>query len=209
MTDRNRSGLLWAGIFVLGAILGIVVLSALRFAGQPPLHAVHYHANWALFVDGERVDLTANRYMEDVFQCTMDPNHQRPEDRVHMHENNHDIIHVHAAGATWGHLMANLGFGLGDDYIEIERTTYRSDGDRTLKFILNGEQVRTIRNQVIGDRDRLLISYGPESAEEVVAAQFSAVAGDAGQYNLMPDPASCAGQHEESFGNRLRRAVWF
>ena len=193
-------------LFTLGAAVGILILTGLRFAVQEPAHAVHYHANWAVFVDGTRVDLTAGRYMEDVFQCTMDAGHQRPEHRVHMHEGNHDVVHVHAAGVAWGHLLANLGFGVGDDYLETDRGTLASAEGRTLKFVLNGRPVSTIRNVPIEDRDRLLISFGSESVEEVVASQFPEVGSDAGEYNLRPDPASCSGPVEEGLGDRLRRA---
>jgi hypothetical protein len=190
-----------------GVVIGALLLIGIRFALQEPPHAVHFHANWALMVDGQRVDLTAQRYMVDVLQCTIDPSHQAPEDRVHMHEGNHDIVHVHASGVTWGHFLANLGFGVGDDYLQLRDEMLRSDSTRTLKFVLNGNRVRSIRNLAVGDQDRLLISFGTETLEEVVANQFPTVAQDAGEYNTRPDPASCSGAHEETFGERLRRAA--
>lgn len=208
MSLSSNSRLSPAIALLLGAVIGILVLTGVRFAVQESPHSVHYHANWAVFVDGARMDLTAGRYMEDVFQCMVDAEHQRPEHRVHMHEGNHDIVHVHAAGVTWGHLLANLGFGIGDDYLETERSRLVSDEARTLKFVLNGTPVTTIRNVAIGDQDRLLISFGGETVDEVVASQFPQVGDDAGQYNLMPDPASCSGPVEEGLGDRLKRALW-
>jgi hypothetical protein len=199
----------YAVVFLAGAFAGVLVLSGLRFATQEPEHVVHYHANWAVFVDGARLDLGAGRYMEDVFQCSLDPSHQRPEDRVHMHEGKQDIVHVHAAGVTWGHFLANLGFGVGEDYLDTDRGRLQNEGARTLKFVLNGRSVGSIRNLAIGDMDRLLISYGPESIEEVAGAQYARVSQDAAEYNHRPDPASCAGPvHAEGFGDRLRRAFW-
>jgi len=209
MADRyGRWGVI-AGSMILGGVIGVLLLSAARLMALPEHAHVHHHANWAIFIDGERLDLTDGRYMEDVFQCTADPAHQRPEDRVHMHEGNHDVVHVHAAGVTWGHLLANLRFGIGDDYLHTEQARFETTGERSLKFVLNGSPVRSIRNLSIGDQDRLLISYGPESVEEVVVAQFPLVASDAGRYNEVPDPASCSGAHTETFGERVRRAVWF
>jgi hypothetical protein len=210
MSEGERSGRSAGSLVVAGAIGGILLLSALRFLAQPPAeHGVHYHANWAVFVEGARLDLTDDRYMEDVARCSVDPAQQRPQDRVHMHEGNDDIVHVHAPGVTWGHLLANLGFGVGDDYLEIDAGRYTTTPDRTLKFIINGSPVRSIRNRPVGNEDRLLISYGPESVEEVVATQFPLVATSAPEFNTLPDPASCSGHAEESFGERVRRAVWF
>lgn len=198
-----------ASLLVIGALLGILLLGSVRFAAQQPAHPpVHYHANWALYIDGARVDLTADRYMEDVFQCSADPHGQRPEDRVHMHENNHDVVHVHAAGVAWGHLLANLGFGVGDGYLETDSGRYANGDAGTLKFILDGRPLRSIRNEPIADGARLLISYGSETDAEVLETQFTSVAEDAPQYNTMPDPASCSGQEEEGLAERLRRAFW-
>jgi hypothetical protein len=209
MTDRSHSAGRSALLLILGAVAGVLVLIGLRFVGQPQEEHVHFHANWALFVNGERLDLTGERYMEDVFQCMADPSSQRPEDRVHMHEQNHDIVHVHASGATWGHLLANLGFGVGKTYLETEEARFDEDGQNTLKFILNGRPITSVRNQPIGNMDRLLISYGPETVEQVLATQFAAVEESAAQFNTMPDPASCSGQQEATFGDRLRRAAWY
>ncbi len=206
MTEDSRRGLSW-GSLLLGAVIAATGLIGLRLALQEHPHSVHYHANWAAVIDGERVDLTGARYMVDVFQCTIDPTRQAPEDRVHMHEGNHDVVHIHSSGVTWGHFLANLGFGVGDDYLEMGNQLQQSDSSRSLKFVLNGRTVRSIANLAIEDEDRLLISFGTETPEDVIANQFPIVASDAGEYNTRPDPASCSGAHEESFGESLRRAV--
>lgn len=194
-----------------GVLLGVLALGAVRLAFLPPEPVTHYHANWAVFVDGERLDLSGEKYMEDVVRCKADPTRVDPEDRVHMHNGNPDVVHVHDGGATWGHLLANLGFGVGDDYLVTDRgERYAAGEGSSLKFVLNGNVVPSIRNQVIGSEDRLLVSYGSELAEEVVRTQLPRVASNAGEYNLKPDPAGCSGQHaEHTFGERLRRAFWF
>lgn len=196
-------------LFLLGIVVGIVALGSMRFLAQGPEQPTHYHANWALFIDGQRLDLSADRYMEDVIQCMADPANQRPEDRVHMHENNPDVVHVHAPGVTWGHLLANLGFTAGEDYLFTDRARYQADADRSLKFILNGAEVRSIQNRPIGDKDRLLISFGQEDVGQVISGQLPHLAADASHYNEMPDPASCSGAAEERLGERFRRAFWF
>jgi hypothetical protein len=207
---NQRPGWVYAVVLVLGIVAGMVLIGTARLVTQEDAnHGVHYHANWAVYIDGQRLDLTDDRFMVDVYQCSIDPTRQSAEDRVHMHEGNHDVIHVHAAGVTWGHLLENLGFGYGDDYLYTNTGRYQNTAERTLKLILNGNQIQSIRRQPIRDQDRLLISYGVETAEEVISTQFQQVAADAGEYNHRPDPASCSGQHEETFGDRFRRAFWF
>lgn len=195
--------------FALGLVAGALALGLARLAALPEPKVVHHHANWAVFVDGARLDLTAERYMEDVASCKADPSAVYPEDRIHMHARNHDVVHVHAAGATWGHLMANLGFGIGDDYLFTDSARLVAGGGKTLKFILNGKPVPSIRNRVVESEDRLLVSYGAETPEEVVRTQLPRVASDAGEFNRKPDPAGCSGGAHETFGDRLRRAFWF
>jgi hypothetical protein len=199
------------GMLLAGMVLGAVLLGAARLALQPAAAAeTHYHANWALFVDGQRLDLAHERYMEDVVRCKADPARVDPEDRVHMHNLDPDVVHVHHDGATWGHLLANIGFTVGDDFLYTDTgERYRATPERTLKFILNGREVPSIRNLLIESEDRLLISYGAETAEEAARTQFAQVATTAGAHNLLPDPGGCgAGAHAHG-GERLRRAFWF
>lgn len=199
-----------AALLAAGAVIGVIGFGAVRLAALPPEPHVHYHANWAVFVDGRRLDLRDERYMEDVAACKADAAKLQPEERVHLHNGDQDVVHVHAGGATWGHLLANLRFGVGDDYLLTDRgVRYAATPERTLKFIVDGQEVSSIRNLLIEDRDRLLISYGPETAEEVVRTQFPQVASTAAEHNTRPDPATCSGSDHEGFGDRLRRAFWF
>jgi hypothetical protein len=201
----------WSGglLLLAGALSAFLVLGVVRYALMPQPEPVHFHANWALFVDGQRMDLSGREFMEDVAQCSVDPTHQRAEDRVHMHENNHDVVHVHASGVTWGLLLANIGMWAGNNYLDVGSQLLQNGEAGQLKFILNGTQVFSIRSLPIRSQDRLLISYGPETADEAIATQFPTVASTAGEYNTRPDPATCSGGLEETSASRLRRAFLF
>jgi hypothetical protein len=197
-------------VFVLGLVLGVVVYAAVRIAALPPLETVHYHANWALWIDGARVDLTGDKYMEDVAACASDPANITPYQRVHMHENNADIVHVHHSGATWGHLLQNLGWGMGVDWLYSDAgVLYRQGDGKALTFIVNGLVVPPVYDRVIQRGDRVLISFGTESPEELLKNRFPSVSSDAPQYDVSFDPAGCMGAMEETLGARIRRALWF
>jgi hypothetical protein len=207
MNRRNGVAVL---LLLAGAVAGILVFGLVRLAFLKPDSPTRYHANWAVFVDGKRLDLADERYMEDVVRCKADPTRVDPEDRVHLHNMNPDVVHVHDGGATWGHLLANLGFGVGDNYLFTDTgERYLATPQRRLKFILNGREVASIRNLVIGNRDRLLISYGADPADVVARTEFPQVASTAGEHNEKPDPAGCSGAAEEGFADRLQRAFWF
>lgn len=190
-------------------VIGVLWFVLLRFLFAPLPDAIHYHANFAMFIEGERVALTADEYMEDVSACKVDPNKVFPEERVHMHENNQDIVHVHHGGVTWGHFLANIGFAMGDDYLITDaRDILLNEGTRTLKFVLNGMVVPPVHNRLIESEQRLLISYGNETAEEVLESQFPQVASTAGEFNASYDPAGCSGHGQLGLWDRVKYAVW-
>jgi hypothetical protein len=191
---------------LLGVLTGVLALAAVRWTVAPPPVPTHYHANWALFVNGQRVDLSGPQYMEEVTACVPVGQTILPTQRTHMHEGNQDVVHVHDDGVTWGHLMANLGFGLGEDFVILHGDRYVTDGGRSLKYISDGQVVLPAYNSVIRSTERLLISYGPETVEDVIATQFPQVASTAAEYNTRPDPAGCAGAAEMTLAQKLRYA---
>lgn len=204
-----------AGLILGGAGLGILTFGLVRFAVLPEIEAVefpHYHANFAVFTGGERLDLSGEDYMEDLASCRVDPTLMLPLDRTHMHERNQDVVHVHARGVTWGHFFANIGFTLRDDLLRTDGGVNFEVGDnQTLKFILNGNAVPSVYNQLIQSEDRLLISYGSETEAEALETQFDAVQANAHVFNeFHRDGAGCSvGPPEETRGERWRRAFWF
>jgi len=195
---------------LLPFLAGALAFGVLRFAVAPLNHTTHYHANWAIWVDGERVDLSGDRYMEEIGACSASYEGIRPEERVHMHENNQDVVHVHHDGATWGHLLANLDMTLGDDFlVTADRVRHEAGDGRSLVFVVNGLAVPSVHNRVIRSGDRLLVSVTSASVAEVLEEEFPRVASDAPEYNATMDPSSCTGGHGElPLLTRLRLAFW-
>jgi len=196
--------LLWA---IGGFVVGVFALAAIRLVAGGHEEPVHYHANFAVFVDGERLDLSDDRFMQDVAACSGDPTNIPPVERVHLHNNDHDVVHVHHGGATWGHLMANLRMVLGDRLLVTrDGDLLLEDGERSMKFVLNGRAEISVYNHLIRPGDRLLISFGPESDRDVLDTQFPQVLANAPEYDAMDDPAGCGGAAHAGFWTRLRQA---
>jgi len=197
--------ILLAGL--LGAVIGVLALAGFRLAFVPAGQATHHHANFVVVVEGERLDLSGDEFMAELEACGLPHEELLPMERVHLHDNVSDVAHVHHEGATWGHLFANLDMGLGDDYLVTRDGRIHAEEDgSTLKFILNDAPEASVHNRLIRSEDRLLISYGPESVEEVRRDQFPQVPANAHVYNEVPDPEGCAGPDEPTFGERLRHA---
>lgn len=196
--------------FILAAVIGFVAgalwLVAVRFITYSP-DIVHYHANFALYVNGERENFDNFTFYEEVASCGSDEDNN-PKTRVHMHDNVSDVVHVHDAGSTWGHFFSNLGFSLSNSVLQTESGIYidDADGGKRLRFILNGQESRSIANQTIRSEDTLLITYGDESPE-TLRERYEAIERSAGEYNQKSDPASCKGSEDLSFGKRLKKAI--
>ena len=196
------------GPVLLGALLGALAFFIVRLALARPETAPHHHANFAVVVDGRRVDLSGGQYSEEVASCRVPGKALAPQERVHLHNRDPDVVHVHHAGVTWGHLFANLGFGLGSSYLATDDGRILVDGSgKTLKFVLNGRPQTSVHNVLIASGDRLLVSYGVESGPEVVQRQFPAVAADAPEFNQRKDPAGCSGSVEPTLWDLIRHAA--
>jgi hypothetical protein len=193
--------------FILGALALFIVLTAIRFiAYEEPAHT-HYHANFAVFIDGNKIDFNKPQYMEEVSSCDV-TTHILPKQRVHLHNSIGDSIHVHQEGSTWNHLFNNIGWNLGDTFIQNDKNLiYETNSDKKLTFILNGKKVDSVFNLLIKSEDRLLINYGTESIETLTNDRFSQVSSSAKEYNTKKDPATCAGEQEHSVWDRLKDSI--
>lgn len=194
-------------------IIGLIVLGFILFStwyvisGQnyiPP----HYHTNFALFIEWEKFEFTADEYSEDVAACSA-WEEIYPKDRVHLHENNGDTIHIHHWWVTWGHFFANNGITFSNSHISFEdwkEFLYNTE-EKTMKFILNGEEVSNPFNRYMISEDRLLISYWKDPVDVIIRDLYPQVISDAGEYNRKYDPGSCSWTNENSTLYLLRKML--
>lgn len=180
---------------ILGAIivaLGVVAALALRDDGgsesadggahssRPPLHD---HADFLLFIRGQKWDFNQEKYFSDTPGKELSPN-------VHLHAPRFNVVHVHTSLTTWDEFLRSLGFTLDDPSFQgvtEDRTCLSTpDGQKLCntatekwKFIANGVQVDGISNVYIGDLTRVLISYGTEPVETVLKEQWAQITDEA------------------------------
>ncbi len=190
-----------------GAVLGILLLTAVRFALVRD-ESTHRHANFGLFINGERDAFKSFTFYEEVASCSGDVA-ENPKTRAHLHDNTNDVIHIHDGAATWGHFFANLGYTLGNDVLGTDEGVFADDADgKRLTFYLNGQEVDGLANRTINSEDTALISYGDQD-EAALQEQFEAITRNAGEYNHRPDPAACSGSKPLIFTERLKKAIGF
>jgi hypothetical protein len=132
---------------------------------------VHEHADFAIFLHGERLNFDDERYFSDG-------EHQHAPD-VHIHPNRPNVVHKHRQNVNWARFFGSLGIVLEDErFVDADGREYRNGPAGTLKFFINGVQVDSLMHERISDLDRVLITFGAESEAEL-AAQLAAVGDEA------------------------------
>lgn len=163
-SEKRRNTLIAIGVL---AVIGVIVgYSAYLFAtmtqtapGGPenagPLGSEHSHAGILVKIFGDTFDFSA-------------PAYQIKSSWIHFEGNDGTTVHKHATGVTLGYLFETLGLGLDDQCYEFQDgRSFCTNEDYSLRFYINGEQVSDIRDYEIQEDDKILISYGAETPEEI------------------------------------------
>lgn len=191
--------------FFLGLLISFLITTSVRFFTYSEKHT-HFHANFAVFVDGKRIEFKDNRFMEEISACS-ESGEVQPRQRAHLHEGNQDTIHIHQSGVTWAHFLLNLGLNVGDDFlVDDNKAVLKNTDTKKISFILNGKSVKSISNELIKSEDRLLINFGAETKEQI-NNEFNLVSTEAGEFNKKNDPASCSGHGDLKFVEKLKKAL--
>ncbi len=178
-------------------VLGSGIVLGIRFFTYK-LDNVHYHANFAVYINGQQEMFKEASYYTEVQACVAS-NVMTPAERVHMHDNVNNVIHVEDHAVTWGQFFQNLGWSLGSTYIvNKDGTMYQENGNNKLNLVLNGQDYTDfggLQNTVINDKDKLLVSFGDES-QSTLKQEYNAIPSNAKHYDNTQDPASCSGSHD-------------
>ncbi len=162
--QKRKSMLMTAG--VLGIVVVIVGYSAYTFVnmegsapGAPPGAGVlgddHTHTSILVRVFGDKFDFSS-------------PAFQIKSSWIHFEGQDGDTIHRHSTGVTLGYLFETLGITVNDEcFVFPDGRQFCNNDDYSIKFFINHEQVPSIIDYVGKETDRVLISYGNESPEEI------------------------------------------
>lgn len=133
---------------------------------------VHWHADFALYIRGERFDFNRPEFV------SKEGEEKNPW--VHIHEPRYSVVHVHREQTTWDEFLRSIGFEITDTSITLPNGEELKNTDsEQLKFYVNGVRIDTLMFQDILDLNQVLISYGPESDADVLEQQWPAVTDEA------------------------------
>jgi len=162
--QKRKSMLMTAG--VLGIVAVIVGYSGYTFVntqgsapGAPPGAGVlgdeHVMPSLLVRIFGDKFDFSS-------------PAFQIKSSWIHFEGADGNTIHRHSTGVTLGYLFETLSITVNDEcFIFPDGRQFCNNDDYSIKFFINHEQVPSIIDYVGKETDRILISYGNESPEEI------------------------------------------
>ena len=161
---KRKNNLKAVGILALIAIIvgysGYVFINMDANApGAPPnagrLGDEHEHASLLVRIFGDKFDFAV-------------PSYQIKSSWIHFEDSDGTTIHRHASGVTLGYLFANLNIGIDSEcYIFPDGRQFCTNEDYSLKYYINHQNVKDINDYVLKEGDRILLTYGSETPEQI------------------------------------------
>tara|TARA_B100000678_G_scaffold167759_1_gene140100 strand:- start:148 stop:744 length:597 start_codon:yes stop_codon:yes gene_type:complete len=162
--SKRKSNLMAAGILTLVALIVgysgyVFVTMDADVPGAPPgagrLGGEHEHASLLVRIFNDKFDFAV-------------PSYQIKSSWIHFEESDGTTIHRHASGVTLGYLFDSLNIGIDSEcYSFPDGRQFCTNEDYSLKYYLNHQLVDDINDHVIQDDDRILITFGNETPEQI------------------------------------------
>jgi hypothetical protein len=163
-TEKRKNTLIAIGVLaVIAVIVGYAVYIFATGSQAAPgipeefgaLGSEHSHTGILVKIFKDSFDFSA-------------PAYQIKSSWIHFEGNDGGTIHKHATGVTLGYLFETLSLKVDDQCFEFQDgRKFCSDDTYSLKFFINGEEVSNITEYEPSDNDKVLISYGAETPEEI------------------------------------------
>ena len=161
---KRKNNLKAAGILALIAV--IVGYAGYEFInldssapGAPPgagkLGDEHEHASLLVRIFGDKFDFDG-------------PAYQIKSSWIHFEDSDGTTIHRHSSGVTLDYLFANIGINIDNECYKFpDGRQFCTNEDYSLKYFINHEPVKDINDYVLEEGDRILITYGSETPEQI------------------------------------------
>ena len=162
--QKRKNTLLAVGILgLIGLVVGYASFAFVTMGtdtpGAPPgagkLGDEHEHASLLVRIFGDKFDFSATTY-------------QIKNSWIHFEESDGNTIHRHSSGVTLDYLFETLSIAIDEDcYIFTDGRQFCTNEDYSLKYFINGDSVNDINDYVVQEDDRILISYGSETEDQI------------------------------------------
>ena len=163
---KRKTTLMAAGILALIAVIvgyaSFVFITQVDSSSVPgaPVGAgklgdEHVHASLLVRIFGDKFDFAV-------------PSYQIKNSWIHFEDSDGTTIHRHSTGVTLGYLFDSINIGIDNQcFVFPDGRQFCTNEDYSLKYYINHQPVSDIREYVFEDGDRILISFGSETPEQV------------------------------------------
>ena len=164
--EKRKNMLIAIGVFaVIAVIVGYSIYVFLNMTETAPggpenagaLGSAHDHAGILVNIFGDSFDFSA-------------PAYQIKSSWIHFEGRDAFTVHKHATGVTLGYMFDTLQLRVDDQCFTFQDgRNFCTNDDYKLRFFVNDEESTDIRELEIEEDDRILITYGAETSEEIEA----------------------------------------
>ena len=110
----------------------------------------HIHASMLVKIFGDKFDFST-------------PNYQVKTPWIHFENQDGDTIHRHSTGVELEFLFNSMNIAVDDNcFVFPDGRQFCTNEDYSLKFYVNQQLVKDLRQYIIQEDDRILITYGNE-----------------------------------------------
>ena len=132
------------------------------------LGSQHIHADWKIYINGKPLDFSDKSHMERMRSNKPVSSFIHVDSGAPEPEKTGDVLHMHATGIPLWLFFDSIGMEFNKKCITLEnKEKLCNEGNKELKFFVNGKQNNEFENYVFNDLDKILISYGEESEGEI------------------------------------------
>ena len=170
-TSKNHGRTIVRSVIVIALIIsvgsiGFVYLNQEENSQPAILGDTHEHADFAVYLNGEKLDFAQDKYMSDSEKAL--------SNFMHLHDMDGEIIHKHISDADVGFFFFTLDMKFNSTcFVTDDGTAYCEDGSNELKMFVNGVEEPLKNEYVFKDIDQILITYG--SGETIIKDQIQSV----------------------------------
>ena len=163
---KRKTALMATGILALIAVIVgyasfvfVTQVDTTGALGAPPgagkLGDEHVHSSLLVRIFGDKFDFAV-------------PSYQIKSSWIHFEDSDGTTIHRHATGVPLGFLFDSLNIGMdGKCFVFPDGRQFCTNEDYSLKYYVNHQPVSSINDYIFEDGDRILISFGSETPEQV------------------------------------------
>ena len=161
---KRKTTLMAAGILALIAVIVgyssyVFITMDSNVPGAPPgagkLGDEHVHSSLLVRIFGDKFDFAV-------------PSYQIKSSWIHFEDSDGTTIHRHASGVTLGYLFDSLNIGIDTKcFVFPDGRQFCTNEDYSLKYYINHQPVSNIYDYIFEDGDRIMISFGAETPEQV------------------------------------------